>query len=267
MEPIQLIAADIGNSSTKLAIQQTVEDDRWWGRATVQNSTSIASAMDGNEVQLEEAPAFWSISSVNQTRAAELEAWLTANRPNDKFHAIQPQDIPLASNVPDRGGVGRDRLVAAWMAVQLNDNSGPLIVIDAGTAVTIDLVDETTTFQGGVIYPGATSNLKMLSDSTDALPDLSSEEYFQEAGDLTTDFIGKSTHPAILRGVYQSQIGALKQIVANQKLTHAPTADVYATGGGITPLKSALPKDWQFVSDLVLQGARAIGKQLLAKSS
>lgn len=252
---MQLIAVDIGNSSIKIAADSTGEDDRWTQQLTIRNQEEI-------EVQLDPEPAFWSICSVNSVRMNSLMDWVECHRPDDKRYVIEESDIELASDVESRSKVGRDRLVAAEMALHLNDQ-GPVIVVDAGTAVTIDLIDAQNIFQGGVIFPGAVTTLKSLSDSTDALPDLSDRKYLE----LLTDFqqiIGKSTYPAIVRGVYHTQIGGIQYVVESIQSKLKTRATVFATGGGIFDLQSVLPEQWNFADDLVLQGAKLIGKRLLA---
>src|SRR5690606_33992349 len=60
--------------------------------------------------------------------------------------------VPIEDALEDRSTVGQDRLLAAlgawWRTKQA------CIVIDAGTAVTVDFVDGTGVFQGGAIAPG-----------------------------------------------------------------------------------------------------------------
>ena len=149
------------------------------------------------------------------------------------------------------------------MAMQLNDNIDPVIVIDSGTAVTIDYVDQDSVFQGGVIFPGSESNFRMLAEHTDALPDLTNHVRFNQQETAHLKVLGKSTADAILGGVYQSQANAIIGIV-NQMIYDSVTAPVvFATGGGIEDIKKCLPEYWNYVPDLVLRGAREIGRRLM----
>lgn len=264
---MHLVAVDIGNSSIKVAVESLpgsvpspveTPNDRWIMESVIRNDEPI-------HLDLSADPAFWSICSVNHHRQKLLENWITCNRPADQIHTIDESEIGLKSNIESRAQTGIDRLVAAWMAVQLNDGKGPVIVIDAGTAVTIDLVDSQTIFQGGVIFPGVTTTLKSLSDSTDALPDLSQRRFLKFL-DNPGAIIGKSTHPAIVRGVYHSQLGGIKHIVNKLRRSLKREPAIYATGGGIFDLPGGLPEDWNLVNDLVLRGATLIGQTLAAES-
>ncbi|MFK7768807.1 MAG: type III pantothenate kinase [Mariniblastus sp.] len=258
---MQLIAADIGNSSTKVAIDHAAADNRWCMQTIVRDEEQLQ--LDLSNLEVTDEPAFWSVSSVNRKRESSLQAWISEHRPNDRFHLIGPDDVQLKTDVESRTLLGRDRLVEAWMAMRLNDNEDPIIVIDAGTAVTIDFVDQDAVFRGGVIFPGAESNFRMLAEYTDALPDL--RNFLRTKDDATAHLrvIGKSTTDAIVGGVYQSQSAAIIGIV-NQMIYDSVSAPVvFATGGGIEDIRETLPDYWNYVPDLVLRGAREIGRRLM----
>ena len=150
---MQLIAVDIGNSWTKLAVQQSPDEQGWSVEASFDNAIPFSGdALSAAKVSLDSAEAFWAVSSVNSVRAQQINAWLKEHRPQDHFHIISATDVAIESNVESRDAVGRDRLVAAAMALELNSNTGPVIVVDAGTAVTVDTVDQSGVFQGCLLY-------------------------------------------------------------------------------------------------------------------
>lgn len=258
---MQLIAADIGNSSTKIAVEYSGDDDRWSTSLVFRGNQEFG---DDFQPLDSKTPAFWSISNVNAERLSQLANWVAAHRPDDRFHVIAPSEVPLKSDIESRDQLGIDRLIAAWMATVLNDQSGPLIVVDAGTAVTIDYVDANEVFRGGVIFPGAGSNFRQLSNDTDALPNL---ERSKRVAMARKKIIGRSTHEAIIQGVFQSQIAAIQGIVARMAKISKQTTSVYVTGGGIADIIDRLPEDWNDVPDLVLQGAKTIGARLVNESS
>lgn len=265
---MQLIAVDIGNSSTKIAVEQPGDEERWCLKSIIRGDEPIVL----DSIVAQSGPAFWSASSVNRQRQERLEHWISEHRPDDRFHAITPGEVSLKSNVESREQLGRDRLIAAWMAAQLNDQTGPLIVIDAGTAVTIDVVDRELVFQGGLIFAGAESNFRQLAAGTAALPDLSGQYSQPSISRIDDRSIGKSTFDAIRGGVLHSQIEAIRGIVDRLTKTMVQNGDgaspeVYATGGGLQEITSCLPDEWNFVPDLVLRGARAIGSALLSENS
>ncbi len=253
-----LISADIGNSATKIVIDWLDE-----GPQPVQTIKLLGVQPIG--LDLPDQPTYWSICSVNSPRCEQLCSWIAENRPHDQVHEIRESEIPIRSNVECRATTGRDRLVAAWQSCCLFDNQQPIVVVDAGTAVTIDWIDVERVFQGGVIFPGAEACLRILSLETIALPDLSLLHRDIAIVEIMTEPIGRGTQLAILRGVFQSQVASMKYIVESICSIHDGRCNVIATGGGVQRLAEFLPDDWSIVPDLVLHGATGIGRIRLSK--
>ena len=253
-----LIAADVGNSATRIVIDRPVD----------LSTPSQPIKLHGNQLislDLPDRPAFWSICSVNSLGCKQLCNWIAEYRPQDQVHEISESDIPIRSNVDCRATMGRDRLVAAWQACCLFDKQQPIVVVDAGTAVTIDWIDVNRVFQGGAIFPGAAASLRVLSLETSALPDLSLQLQDIVIKEIMAEAIGRNTQMAILRGVFQSQLASMKRIVESICSSHHDHCNVIATGGGVLRLAEFLPDDWNIVPDLVLQGAMGIGRILSSK--
>jgi len=248
---MDVISVDIGNSAIKLGIP-CKEKPLKRVRVETNGDTDF-------QAELPSTPCSWSICSVNQKKSTWLVDWISHHRPDDTSYLIQADDVPLKSDVESRQLLGRDRLVAAWKASTLFDDDRELVIVDAGTAVTIDKIDAQGIFQGGVIFPGAGSCLKLLSRSTSNLPDFSQHQLSIDR--IASEPIGKNTESAILRGVYQSQMSALTNIVNNI----SDDCHVVATGGEIEFMQQRLPKHWQVEPLLVLQGANELGVQLFAK--
>jgi len=76
-------------------------------------------------------------------------------------------DIVNAYTEPEK--LGSDRLVAMVGAYEMLEDNEACIVIDSGTATTIDALDNTGQHLGGVIFPGFALNLKGLSNNTHLL--------------------------------------------------------------------------------------------------
>lgn len=76
--------------------------------------------------------------------------------------------VPLPVRVERPGDVGPDRLVNAYAAVHLHGS--PAIVVDCGTATTLDAVDHAGAFVGGAIAPGMGLGLEALAARTARLP-------------------------------------------------------------------------------------------------
>ncbi len=75
-------------------------------------------------------------------------------------------DINILVENPEK--LGSDRLVNAGYAYHLHKEFQ--IIVDIGTALTIDIIDENGNFKGGVIFPGIKTLAVCLNEKTAALP-------------------------------------------------------------------------------------------------
>ncbi|MBN2268961.1 MAG: type III pantothenate kinase, partial [Sedimentisphaerales bacterium] len=99
--------------------------------------------------------------------------------------------------------VGTDRVVSAAAAYEVVGDA--VIIVDCGTAVTIDLVDANGIFKGGVICPGFEISAKALKENTAQLPNI---KVVKPKGPY-----GRNTADAINCGLYYSILGALQEII------------------------------------------------------
>lgn len=102
--------------------------------------------------------------------------------------------------------LGADRW-AAILGAQSILKQTSLLVVNAGTATTIDHLSQDGTFSGGWILPGLELMLKSLAAGTAALPDLT--HLRKNIADLSLANFGQSTHDCILQGCIGSQVGAI----------------------------------------------------------
>ena len=134
-----------------------------------------------------------------------------------------PMPIRLGYRTPQT--LGRDRIataVGAWMTAQRLDSACDVLVIDAGTAITYDLVTADGCFVGGNIAPGLSLRFKSLHEHTGLLPLVDSD------GD--TPVVGYNTETAIRSGVMLGMLGEIKSYINDIRLSH-PNLMVFITGG------------------------------------
>ncbi len=105
----------------------------------------------------------------------------------------------------NREKLGSDRIANACYAHSLNPAFK--IIIDAGTALTIDVVDREGSFLGGIIYPGLSSLADSLYRSTEKLP-------LVNIGRIKT-LIGTSTESSISSGLYHGFLFLIKGFIYN----------------------------------------------------
>lgn len=156
--------------------------------------------------------------------------------------------IDVDVDFPDK--VGIDRLLNAVAANALRPSSRPAIVIDSGTATTVNYISRENVFCGGAILPGLEMSAKALNHYTAVLPLLP----VQELGGEPPVAPGRNTREAIRNGLFWGQIGAIRELVqqiCRQQLLEPPDFDHHTdsvtspwmilTGGGGPVLSSQFP--------------------------
>lgn len=246
-----LIAVGIGNTTIKLGVTG-VATDQW--RLLHEWETA---ALDVSEVadKLPEASCRWRVASVHRAAQQKLHEWQQAFRPQDDYLALTYKDLPLEINVEAPERVGMDRLVAAIAANERRERMRPAIIVDAGTAITVDLVDAEGVFQGGVILPGFRLSARALADGTDLLPNVDATFRGEPP-----EVIGKSTTAAIRSGLFWGGVGAIRELVARAASDLDTSPQIFVTGGDAERLTGYLAADAQFVPDLVLRGIVLSGR-------
>ena len=125
--------------------------------------------------------------------------------------------------------MGSDRIVIAVAA--LAEYKAPLILMDLGTATTIEVVEPENVYMGGVIFPGVMVSLDSLTSRAAQLPGISLDQ--------PKHVIGKNTVDCMRSGMMYGTAAMLDGIIDRiaEELGH--TSTVVATGGlaqFITPL-------------------------------
>ena len=148
--------------------------------------------------------------------------------------------------------IGADRIAGAIGAVHAAASSGGaknLIVVDMGTATTVDVITKNNEYLGGAILPGAAMSVHALSEGTAQLP---SVEVVQPK-----NVCGSSTIEAIQSGVFYGQAGAIRELVSKmeESVFGGERAFVIGTGGFSRSFESAGLFDL-VLPDLVLQGLK-----------
>lgn len=144
-----------------------------------------------------------------------------------KYLQVQPvivgRDVPagIENRYHNPREVGTDRLVNAVAAVR--QYGSPLIIIDIGTAITFDAIDQDGAYQGGAIFPGIKIAMEALFRKASKLPrvDIARPEHA----------IGKTTVQSMQSGAVRGYAGALAGIITEFQQELGGQARVIATGG------------------------------------
>jgi type III pantothenate kinase len=153
-------------------------------------------------------------------------------------------DLPIAVLTDEPKQTGVDRVLAVAAAYEQLEKA--CVVVDAGTAVTINLCNDKGAFVGGAIAPGASMMLESLHEKTAKLPAVTFEPPIGSFGTNTAD--------AMRQGVFQSIRGLVKEMVENYATELGAWPELIATGGDAAKLFEG----WELVHaispDLTLYG-------------
>lgn len=175
------------------------------------------------------------------------------------WHLSCELPLPLAIDYRSPHTLGADRIAAAAGAVTLGiAGEGPVLIADAGTALTLDVVSAEGRFLGGNISPGVRMRIEALHGHTAHLPAIASE------GD--TPLIGYSTDTALRAGCVGGvarEIDALADALARDG---APALTVL-TGGDAELIAPLLRHPYRLEHELVAHGMLAILQYQLQKQN
>ena len=142
--------------------------------------------------------------------------------------------------------VGIDRLLNALAAYRRTKTS--TVVIDFGTAITIDIVSKKGEFLGGLILPGIRTSAYALNKQTALLPEVDIKR--------PAKIIGKNSEDAIKAGIYFGTVGSVIYIIKELSRIYGDLQYTIATGGDAKTLKKDIPGIDRYIPCLTLEGIR-----------
>jgi type III pantothenate kinase len=153
-------------------------------------------------------------------------------------------DLPIGVLTDAPAETGVDRILNVAAAYEQMGKA--CVVVDAGTAVTVDCCNDNGDFLGGAIAPGLRLMLNSLHEKTARLPAV---EFQKPIG-----MIGKSTPEAICQGVYHSIRGLVKELAENYATEIGQWPEIIATGGDAEILFGGWELIHAIAPDLTLYG-------------
>lgn len=261
------LAVDIGNSGLRIAMMNAACDSIGeplrisWQHSDIATPGRYAPDetiwLGELERFLERAPGAapkvfrWYVSSVRGDALKLLKSFV-CERHQDSWHAIGFHDVPLPARVDFPQRLGIDRLLAAWAASDSTSHR-PYVVIQAGSAVTVDLVAQNASgevgFEGGAILPGVPMIMRLLGKAADMLPEVL-------ADDLTElpPLPGKNTEAAMACGAASALVGGVQHLVSRYRKAYGSDTPVILSGGDGMRLSPHIDKPLVVQPHLVLAG-------------
>ncbi|HHM13080.1 MAG TPA: type III pantothenate kinase [Planctomycetaceae bacterium] len=238
---------DIGNRRCKAVL---IDPRRWDADQTLAPQTV---ALESDHVfwhSLPTEPIHWWIGSVHRPTLRSLQARIERLRPRDRQTVLTAADFPMEIDVAAPDGVGIDRLAAALGASASLQPGESAVVVDVGTAVTVDLVREEKegpVFAGGAIFCGPYLAARALHEGTDALPLI-------EPPNVAPPPLGRDTQAAMASGLYWGLVGAVRELAERMGPGDGAKCRIVVTGGAGESLAEQLPGDVHYDGALVLRG-------------
>lgn len=216
MNPEKLnLVIDIGNSQTKIAVFDAGE------------IVQIACMESINITRLDDLKRNYpALNQVILSSVAEVDTELLKElkKDYDCFIEFDHQTaVPIGNQYKSKETLGLDRLAAAVGGNVLFPDK-ELLVIDAGTAITFDLVDKNHQFLGGNISPGLKMRFRALHEFTSKLPEIELSDAWPS--------IGKTTEEAIRAGVQNGMIFEIDGMIDHVRKDW-PECQVILTGGDL----------------------------------
>lgn len=238
------IVVDVGNSRIK------------WARCTAKGvSSTVSLAHDdpaGWSDQLKSwrlaGPCSWVVTGVNPQARDAFRAWLRSQDQRVRLLG-DPEELPLKVRLERPDHVGIDRLLNAVAANSRREKERPAIIVDAGSAVTVDWLDSSGAFGGGAIFPGLRLMTRALNQYTALLPLVEIRKPLPEA-------LGLSTPLAIEAGVYWAVVGGIQALSSRLSEGASAQSHTFLTGGDAAVLWPALSGSAILWPEMTLEGIR-----------
>ncbi|SEL44200.1 type III pantothenate kinase [Nitrosovibrio tenuis] len=239
-----LLTVDSGNTNIKWGLH----DGRGWLRQGVTGQ--------GNKALLEREwgdlrePARVIISNVANAQAkSDLSELLSRWEIEPQWANATAYQCGVRNYYQDPAQLGSDRWAALLAAWQLQRQG--CLIVDAGTAVTIDALSDTGEFLGGIIIPGIDLMQKALTGNTASLK--SETGKFRDYPDSTAD--------AIYSGALHAITGAVERMTTLLSVTLGRVPDCILSGGAAPQLQPQLHVNAIVVDNLVLEGLVVIAQE------
>ncbi|MDE2598774.1 MAG: type III pantothenate kinase [Rhodocyclaceae bacterium] len=231
-----ILCLDCGNTRIKWGL--LAPSGEWHARGAMP-----LAQVDNLRAALIDQPDFDRVVGCNVAGAENAERIAAQLQVEPEWIVPQREQCGVRNGYKKAAQLGADRWASLIAARTLQE--GPCLVVNAGTATTVDLLEGDGRFRGGVILPGLNLMRAALAHNTADLP-------LANAAHHTTP---TDTDSAIVSGTLEATAGAIERMYA--RLDDA-TAVCLLSGGAAAEIVPLLQIPVQTVDDLVLRGLACI---------
>lgn len=251
-----LLAIDIGNTNLVIGC---IENDEILFKARIATDRTRTSDQYGVEIK--------SIIEAYGVKARQIDDCIISSVVPPVFNSVKTGVIKVIGKQPMVVGpglktgldihmdvpsqVGSDRIVIAVAA--LAKYEAPLILMDLGTATTIEVVEPGNKYMGGIIFPGVRISLDALTSRTAQLPGISLDQ--------PRHVIGKNTVDCMRSGMMYGTAAMLDGLVERIEEELGHKATLIATGGMAQFVAPLCKREIVLDKNLLLKGLNIIYKK------
>jgi len=258
-----LVAVDVGNSRVKLGLFASASGD-----PLPEPLSTLDLAPDDEafaQITAWLAPhtiesVSWWVGSVQRAVGGRLIGWLREHGAQ-RLTMLASFDLPLAVRLARPDKVGIDRLLSAVAANHLRGTEDAAIVVDLGTAITVDLVSTDGEFCGGAIMPGIATSARAMHEFTDLLPLVEMWKLSEPPSPL-----GTATDEAMRAGLFWGAVGGARELIARQTAELKSSPRIFLTGGAAPTVARLLSETAVYVPHLTLAGIAISAAHISAQS-
>jgi len=243
-----ILAVDAGNTRVKVALVDSARVTELFALSTTvvfDDPRVFSRALDGCGSRLERLDGA-AVCSVVPGFDRVIGPAIRRATGKSAFFVRHDSDLPFRLRLARPARVGADRLAAAAGAIA--PRRADAIVVDIGTAITVDLIAGGE-FRGGLIMVGPGLALRALGAYARRLPGIDAKAM---AGGVPIRF--DDTEPAMKLGARAAAVGAVLEGVRVLRLASRLSPAVFVTGGGARLVRDRLPRGWRQEPDLVAKG-------------
>ena len=240
---------DVGNTRIKYC----QFSDHGFVSESIVHQQQYRQAMESINIENEQPDSIWVANVAGEQAQKEIQGYCQLTWQLDAhFAAVEQQFMEIKNQYQTLQQMGVDR----WLAVigaRAVVEQGDIIIIDAGTAVNIELLNRENHYLGGAILPGMNLMHKALMKNTH----ITESELEHSA---LVEVVGQSTKECINSGVQYGLLGAIERVVSTMQAQLQDKARILITGGAASWLQNKLMLDVKQEPDLVLLGLARVAR-------
>jgi type III pantothenate kinase len=241
-----IVAIDAGNTRLKCGLRHA---GAWMRVGSFPTFDAAALAAWASTLRAQEPERILIANVAGAAVRARIEEVFAGSARPPEFIVSQPMQCGVRSSYDEPAQLGCDRWAALIGAHALMP--GASLVVNAGTALTVDALTEDGLFLGGIIAPGIELMRRALDEHTAGLKLRPGEVHFFPA----------NTGDAIMSGAVHAAAGAIERMGAFMREGGQESVRVVLSGGSAAILQPLLSLPVVVVENLVLEGLATIAEE------